>query len=238
MNNGFIYEAQQSLFNDKTSINRSIIGYRKNETRIQYINHKTASGIIRKHHYSKTIFNNVLEHFGFFINGHLMGVLQFGYMLNHKSCSKVVLGTTSINDYRELNRMFFYDDAPKNTASRAMSMCFKVLQKKGVKWVQSFADERCKKNGLVYQACNFKYFGFHYSTFYTYKNRVYHNIMFTHKKDVQPLERREGKGIEEIRKEAVKTDLRQFRYIYFIDKKWIEKCTLNQQPYPKHYKTT
>jgi hypothetical protein len=30
-------------------------------------------------------------------------------------------------------------------------------------------------------------------------------------------------------------ELRQFRYIFFIDKRWKKKCLLEQKPYPKHY---
>jgi len=34
---------------------------------------------------------------------------------------------------------------------------------------------------------------------------------------------------------ATKHDLRQFRYIKFLDKRWIEKCTKTEQAYLKHY---
>ena len=35
--------------------------------------------------------------------------------------------------------------------------------------------------------------------------------------------------------EAEKSELRQFRYIKFINQKWKKKCLLKEMPYPKHY---
>lgn len=35
--------------------------------------------------------------------------------------------------------------------------------------------------------------------------------------------------------DAEKMDLRQFRYIYFINQKCIKDCLLKEMPYPKHY---
>ena len=34
---------------------------------------------------------------------------------------------------------------------------------------------------------------------------------------------------------AIKHDLRQFRYIKFLDKSWVKRCTKKELPYLKQY---
>lgn len=34
---------------------------------------------------------------------------------------------------------------------------------------------------------------------------------------------------------ATSSELRQFRYLYWIDQKWKTKVLLKKKPYPKHY---
>ena len=57
------------------------------------------------------------------------------------------------------------------------SKLIKKLKKKypKIKWIQSFADERCGGFGIVYQACSFSYFGEHNSLFWTLDGVIYHN---------------------------------------------------------------
>ena len=52
--------------------------------------------------------------------------------------------------------MWLDDKAKRNSESMAVSYSFKYLRGKfpKVKWVQSFADERCGGFGIVYQACS------------------------------------------------------------------------------------
>ena len=234
--NGYIYNSQQTLFNNTSFKNREVIGYKKNKIMVRLIHHLKANELIKKNHYSKTIVNNSIDHFGFYIDGDLLGVLQFGHMLNPAAYKKLIPSTKGIEDYRELNRMFLYDEAPRNSESQAISLCIKVLKKKyGIKWVQSFADERCGKLGIVYQAANFLFYGHHNSEFYEYKKRAYHKIRFTKKDRIKTLENRYNTTIEQIKKEAKKHELRQFRYIYFVDRSLIKECTLTPQKYPKHY---
>ena len=44
------------------------------------------------------------------------------------------------------------------------------------------------------------------------------------------------KYLQENKDRAKKMNLRQFRYIKFIDKRQKKNCLLKQMPYPKHYK--
>lgn len=86
--------------------------------------------------------------------------------MNPASCGSVVRDT-QIDQYLELNRMWISDDATDYPESRAISASLKYIRGKfpKVKWIQSFADERCGGFGIVYQACSFSYYGLHTSTF-------------------------------------------------------------------------
>lgn len=44
-----------------------------------------------------------------------------------------------------------------------------------------------------------------------------------------------AKYLQENKERAIKHELRQFRYIKFIDKSWKKRCVLKELPYPKYY---
>ena len=102
---------------------------------------------------------------------------------------------------------------------------------KTIKWIQSFADERCGGLGIVYQACSFDYYGEHKSIFWTLKGEVYHNSLMTR----NPNLRKMAAYLQANKENATSQTLRQFRYIKFIDKREKRNCLLKEQPYPKHY---
>ena len=153
--------------------------------------------------------------------------------MNPASCCSVVKGTKQ-NEYLELNRMWISDDCKKYAESQAISYSIKYIKKKlkTIKWIQSFADERCGGFGIVYQACSFDFFGEHKSDFWEFEGEIYHNSIITNNNRNKKKEL-ENKGFS---KKAIKKTLRQFRYIKFIDKRQKKNCLLKQMPYPKHYK--
>ena len=159
-----------------------------------------------------------------------MGCLQFGYAMNSQSMGSIVPGT-KLNEYKELNRMWFSDDAPRNTESQAISFAIKYIKAvyPSVKWVQSFADERCGKLGVVYQASNFSYYGSHKSIFWEINGEIYHNSIVTNNA------RNKKNELEAInwQEKAIKLELNQYRYIYFIDQRCKKNCLLKEFPYPK-----
>ena len=229
MEKDYIWSSQESLFGSK-----EVIGFGTKDFYIKEIDKKLSKDIIILNHYSKKVCNDATTHIhlGCFINNELLGVLQLGYAMNPKSCGSVVKDT-EIDQYKELNRMWFSDKAKKNTESKAISYTIKYLRRKypRVKWIQSFADERCGGLGIVYQACNFNYFGEHKSLFWEFENEIFHNSRITNGKRNKKQEL-EDRGFKE---KAVSFELRQFRYIYFIDKREKKNCLLKEQPYPKHY---
>jgi hypothetical protein len=229
MENKYILSQQISLYGEA-----DCIGFGNNEFYIKEIERQVANDIIVKNHYSKKFYNATYIHLGVYFNDKLMGVLQYGYAMNPASMSSVV-ESTSIDEYLELNRMWLSDDILINYAeSQAISFSVKYIKRKfpKIKWIQSFADERCGGFGIVYQASSFNYYGEHSSIFWTLENEIYHNSLMTR----NPKLSKSAAYLQSKKENAVKSELRQFRYIKFINKKWKKKCLLKEMPYPKHYK--
>lgn len=222
-----IYSEQQTLFGSS-----EITGFGSEEFYISEIEREKANDLIVKNHYSKKFYNATYIHLGVFIGGELLGVLQYGYAMNPASCGSVVKGT-EIDQYLELNRMWLDDKAEKNSESMAISYSIKYIRSKfpKIKWIQSFADERCGCFGIVYQACSFGFYGEHIATFWTVDGQVYHNSLMTR----DPKLSKSAKFLQANKERATSEELRQFRYIKFIDKRWKEKCLLREKPYLKHY---
>lgn len=226
---GFILETQATLFGERTAI-----GFGDESFYVSEIDRNIANDIIRRNHYSGKIYSGTYIHLGIHINGRLVGVLQYGYAMNPASGSSVVAGTAG-EEYLELNRMWLSDEAPRNSESRAIAFSIRYIKKRfpRVQWIQSFADERCGRFGVVYQAANFKFYGEHLSTFWELDGVVYHNVIMTNGSDQSQAAR----NLRENRDRAIQHDLRQFRYIYYIDRRAIKRCLLKERPYPKHGET-
>jgi adenine modification enzyme len=227
MEKGLIYSDQLSMFG-----NRDIIGYSNGNIYVKEVERDMANDIIKKNHYSHKVYNGTYIHLGVYINDKLYGILQYGYAMNPASGNSVVEGT-SINQYLELNRMWIDDIGGKNTESMAISCSITYIKHKHpkIKWIQSFADERCGCFGIVYQACSFNYYGEHISDFYSLNGEYIHKIALTHLAD----NRKEYLRIRNQKEDLIKEQFRQFRYIFFLDKSWKKKCLLKEMPYPKYY---
>jgi hypothetical protein len=230
MNKGYIFSDQGVLVGKQ-----EIIGFGTDDYFVKEINRKKANAIIIKNHYSHKVYNATYIHLGVYMDSELVGVLQYGYAMNPASCGSVV-ADTELDEYLELNRMWIEDKAPRNSESKAISYSIKYIKGKypKIKWIQSFADERCGGFGIVYQACSFLYYGEHTSSFWELDGVVYHNIQMTVSKDSKRYAG-EAKKLQENKERAKRMKLRQFRYIKFIDKRCKEKCLLEQKAYPKHY---
>lgn len=224
---GLIYDDQDTLFGA-----RDVIGYGCPVMQVQQIPVGRARDVIRANHYSGTVVNNSYVNLGVFEDGELYGVLQYGYAMNPSSASKIVEGTAN-DQYLELNRMWLSDRMPRNSESKAIAYSVKYIRARypRVKWLQSFADERCGGLGVVYQACSFGYYGCHETEFWELDGTVYHRIAMTSPK-------RAATGVKGVvlqagRDRARRFTLRQFRYLRFLDQSWKARCTLPELPYPK-----
>jgi hypothetical protein len=231
MENKYILSEQISLYGEA-----DCIGFGNNEFYIKEIPKKISNDIIIKNHYSKKVagFATTYIYLGVFENNKLLGSLQFGFMMNPAAAPNLVTDT-GIYEHLELNRMWLSDEIEgKYPESRAISFSIKYIKRKfpKIKWIQSFADERCGGFGIVYQACSFSYYGEHQSEFYELDGMTFHKIALTNLND----NRQSYKFIRENSHRAKKVSLRQFRYIKFLNQKWKKKCLLKEMPYPKHYK--
>ena len=230
---GYIYSDQIPMFGHK-----DIIGYGTNDFYVKEIDRDLANKTIIKNHYSKKVYNGTYINLGVFINDEFLGVLQYGYAMNPVSAGSVVTGT-EMNQYLELNRMWIADDVGEYPESKAISYSIKYIKGKlkTIKWIQSFADERCGGLGIVYQASSFRFYGEHTSSFWELEDTMYHNTSMTVSKKSQRYKNNVGgcRYLQTNKEDAIKHDLRQFRYIKFLDKSWIKKCTKEEKPYLKHY---
>jgi len=222
------YITEPSLFG-----HNFIIGFGDEEFYVKEILCDKANEIIKKNHYSKKFYSASYIHLGVFMHKEIVGVLQYGYAMNPASQSGVC-SETEMDEYLELNRMWLDDIAPRNSESKAISYSIKYIKGRypKIKWIQSFADERCGKFGIVYQAANFKYYGEHEAIFWTLDDIIYHNSLMTR----DPKLSKSAAILQAGKEKATKEILRQFRYLYFIDKRWEKKCLHKELPYEKHYK--
>jgi hypothetical protein len=205
-------------------------GFGDDRFQVKEISRKTANDIIVNNHYSGKFYSASYIHLGVYFDGDLKGVLQFGYAMNPASQASVVADTEQ-DEYLELNRMWMSDDMPRNSESKAIGYAIKYIKRKypKIKWIQSFADERCGGLGVMYQAANFDYFGEHTATFWELDGVVYHNSLMTR----DPKLSKSAAFIQKHKDRAVSKEWRQFRYIFFINKRSKEKCLLDQKEYPK-----
>jgi hypothetical protein len=231
-------QQKKYIFSDQISLygERECLGFGSENFYIKEIDKEISNDLIIKNHYAHKVagFATTYIYLGIFENNKLLGSLQYGFAMNPASAKNIVDGT-GIYEHLELNRMWLSDEIQiKYPESQAISMSISYIKKKypKIKWIQSFADERCGGFGIVYQACSFNYYGEHLSEFYELDGKYYHKIALTNLSD----NREAYQYIRNNKERAKKINLRQFRYIKFLDQREKKKCLLKEKPYPKHYK--
>jgi len=119
-----------------------------------------ANRLCKLWHYSGKVVPNSQLHFGVYYNGHCEGVMQFGPSINKKGTINLVKDT-GWNNFIELNRMSFSEVLPKNSESRAIAVCMRLIKKHypHIDWVISFADGTQCGDGTIYRASGFKLVG-------------------------------------------------------------------------------
>lgn len=124
---------------------------------VKRISPNHAKKIIEKNHYSGKQTGLSKIHFGIFYKRFLCGALSFGGSQFRKRTIQLVENTQD-GEYLELNRMALEETLPKNSESRVLSICLKLLKKikPKLKWVLSYADGCQSGDGTIYRACNFK----------------------------------------------------------------------------------
>jgi hypothetical protein len=223
---GPIYADQLSLMG-----HRDVIGWQRGELSCAEMDRDTANDIIRRNHYSGKVYNASYIHLGAYWRGDLVGVAQYGYAMNPTSQGSVVEGTGP-REYLELNRLWLDDIMPGNSESAFLALTLRYIRATTpVAWVQSFADERCRRFGAVYQACSFDYVGEHTATFWEIDGDWFHNSLITTVSEDKLYP--QARYAQANKHRATRHELRQFRYIKFLRKSFRTRLLLNVQPYPK-----
>lgn len=117
---------------------------------------KDANRIITELHYSGKIVQNSILHLGVFAGNACLGALSFGSPIDKRRTLPLVRGTRW-RGMLELNRMAFSDALPRNSESRALSVCLGIIKKNypHIEWVLSFADGCQCGDGTIYRAAGF-----------------------------------------------------------------------------------
>lgn len=195
---------------------------------VKPIKSHAARAIIQKFHYSGKTTQNSQLHFGVFINGKLEGALQFGPPIDRRKLLPLVEGS-KWGDMIELNRMAFGPELPRNSESRAIAICFRIMKKHypQLKWVVSFADGTQCGDGTIYRASGFVLTAVNKnSTIYqTPDGEVVADKTFNN----SPTRVYKGYKVQDCEK------LRgfQLRYIKFLDEKYKERLTVPILPFSK-----
>lgn len=230
---GAVGESAGYLFDPAADLlgRRDAIGFGEAGFYVRTVDRLLANEIIIGNHYSRRVYSGSTLHLGVFIGGDLLGILQYGYAMNPASAGSVVTGT-GMTEYLELNRMWLDDRAPRNSESRALAFSIRLIRRirPDVKWIQSFADERCGLFGTVYQAAGFTYHGEHKGIFWELDGEFYHNSLATNKRSAKGP--RASHLLANIDR-ATRHELRQFRYLRFLKARFAKGCRHPARPFPK-----
>jgi cellobiose-specific phosphotransferase system component IIB len=183
---------------------------RAKEIIVKVIPASIANDFVRKNHYSKSVVQNSVLHFGAFLDGNLHGVMQYGNPIDKRNVLGFVeTGQTENqkwNSMLELNRMAFDDYLPKNSESRCISISIKLIKKQApqIKWILSFADGTQCGDGTIYRASGFYLVGIN-------KNSTIYKLLNGKTKAKHGTSKENFEG-------ATKLIGYQLRYIYLIDK--------------------
>lgn len=178
---------------------------------IKVIDSKSSAALIKRLHYSKSVTPNSQIHFGAFIGETLLGALAFGPSIDKRRMAQQ-LGI-GFNESLEINRIAFSDILPKNSESRAIGVCLRLLKKKypHLKCIISFADACRCGDGTIYRASGFVLAGYKKNTTMldagngmivadkTFNNSVTRSYRGIKKSDCKPI------------------DGYQMKYIFFFD---------------------
>lgn len=191
---------------------------------------KLANKVCRAYHYSGKVVPNSNIHFGVFLDGSCLGVLQFGPCMVKRKMMGLVKGT-QWDEFIELNRMAFSNELPRFSESRAIGICLKILKKKypKLKWVLSFSDATQCGDGTIYRASNFKLIGIkrNNSIIKLPDGTITTNMTMGKGKNII------HSGRSSVPKGSVKLEGFQLQYIYFLHPKEIANLTKKVIPFEK-----
>ena len=161
-----------------------------------------------------------------------LGVAVYGYMKNCKA--KIFTHPNPRGWMIELNRLWISDDLGRNAESILISCSLKLLHRidPDIVAVQSFADGRLGC-GTIYKASNFRYYGFHFTTFLRSKRtgEIVHEQLLTNTTSPTGYIRT---NIAYLLNEYDVFQVKTYRYIYPLCRHFRFKT--GEKPYPEYEK--
>jgi hypothetical protein len=199
------------------------------------INYETAARVARDYHYARRV-PSIVASFGMYVDDVLAGVITYGIPPNRNALS--FCGEEYIEAALELNRLFVFDWAGKNSESWLIGQSFSLLEAYYPEYylLISYADPAHDHNGIVYQATNWIYTGTGSSgksdvvlNGKTISEKQLFNLYGTHKRDVIA-------GMGGVTEDIIAVG--KHRYVYFLGDKRKRKLMKSKLkwavlPYPK-----
>lgn len=186
-----------------------------------------AREMIIKNHYSHS-WDHTFGRFniGVFEENRFLGIASYGSLKVPKSFNSLS-PDVSKDEVVELNRLWIDDYLGKNAESMLIGTSIKFLKPKGIRLIQSFADGRLGC-GKIYQASNFKYYGYHKTEFLvdTKTGRVFHEMVFHTSSRPLVITR----NLEALDGRFKRMETRTYRYLYALDPSI--KILPIEEPYP------
>lgn len=185
-----------------------------NEIEFREITRDETKEILLNYHYLQRM-PPLSVAFGAFYLDKLVGVMTFGKPPSNPLCKGVAGERFSSNVY-ELNRLYTFEDTPRNLESKFISYALKQLKNRN--WIViSYADESMGHSGYVYQATNW---------FYTGKS--------ARRTDVYVGNNGHSREYSEVQREFVVRKVRstKHRYLYICGDKRFKKDVLEELKYP------
>lgn len=112
-----------------------------------------ADALVRAHHYSGAVRAQSRLHLGVWLDGVLLGAMQWGPPLDQRMVLGIVPGTRW-DGVIELHRMAFAPELPRNAESRALGMVLRAMRRSApwIEWALTYADGGRSGTGVIYRA--------------------------------------------------------------------------------------
>ena len=193
---------------------------------------KIAKGILVGNHYLHSMPGGTQMTFGVFLEQRLLGALALG--VGPFNAHRLVSGATH-GDCICLTRLWLDDGLPKNSESRVLAVVLRSMARHtSVKFVVSYSEPAAGHVGTIYQAGGWLYTGMSGpSVLYDLGDGVIrHSRTFGHSYGTRSLRylRNCGVHVVPIQQQG------KHRYVYFLDRSWQPRLTVQVLPYPKSNK--
>ena len=196
---------------------------------VRPVAYNAARDLLARNHYLHTMPGGTKLAFGVFSGGRLMGALALG--VGPFNAHRLVSGATHA-DCIALTRLWLDDGLPKNSESRVLAVVLRSMARHtSVKFVVSYSEPAAGHVGTIYQAGGWLYTGMSGpSVLYDLGDGVSrHSRTFGHSYGTRSLRymRDSGVHVAPIQQQG------KHRYVYFLDRSWQPRLTVQVLPYPK-----